>query len=301
MNAVFSPQPEEVAAFYDAANGLIAQFQGGSMHYGYWNGPDDHSSFEEASNRLSDLLIERLAPVPGERVLDVGCGIGTPGVRLVKRTGAELVGISISAQDVELANARALREGCADHARFQHGNALEMPFADNSFDHVLALESIVHMTDRVQVLKEIARVLRPGGKVAFTDFVERVPASGTPSKSSPFGKIKGALVEKVQKAALARVIESWLTAPLVRSTDYPSFAASAGLEVIEVSDISQNTKYTAHRFYAAVYEYAKHNDIPPEIDKILKAGPGEKRLHWLIDDDPAVGVILGVLRRPATV
>jgi ubiquinone/menaquinone biosynthesis C-methylase UbiE len=293
------PKPEEVGAFYDAANGLIAQFQGGSMHYGYWTGPEDNSSFEQASDRLSDILIDKLAPGTGDRVLDVGCGVGTPGVRLATRTGAELVGISISARDVELANARARGEGCADRASFQHANALEMPFEDNSFDHVLALESIVHMPDRVQVLKEIARVLRPGGSLALTDFVERIPASRAQGKPSLRNRLKGAVVEKVRKAALAKVIESWLTAPLVLATDYPSFAAAAGLEIVEVTDISQNTKYTAHRFYGAVYEYAKHNQIPPEIEKILEAGPGEKRLHWLIDDDPAVGVILGVLRRPA--
>lgn len=293
------PKPEEVGAFYDAANDLIAQFQGGSMHYGYWDGPEDDSTFEKASDRLSDILIDRLGPGPGDRVLDVGCGVGTPGVRLATRTGAELVGISISARDVELANARAEQEECADRARFEHANALEMPFEDDSFDHVLALESIVHMPDRVQVLKEIARVLRPGGSLALTDFVERTPASPDLAKPSLLKRLQGSVVDKVQKAALTKVIESWHTAPLVRAEDYTSFAAAAGLDVVEVTDISQHTKYTAQRFYGAVYEYAKHNEVPPEIKKILRAGPGEKRLHWLIEDDPAVGVIVAVLRRPS--
>ncbi|MFF4407212.1 SAM-dependent methyltransferase [Streptomyces sp. NPDC001262] len=294
------PKPEEVGAFYDAANDLIARFQGGSMHYGYWNGPEDDSTFEQASDRLSDILIDKLGPGPDDRVLDVGCGVGTPGVRLATRTGAELVGISISARDVELANARAQQEGCADRARFQHADALKMPFDDDSFDHVLALESIVHMPDRVQVLQQIARVLRPGGSVALTDFVERTPAAAAELPNpSLLKRIQSSMVDKVQKAALAKVIESWHTAPLVRAADYTSFASAAGLEVVEVTDISQNTKYTAHRFYGAVYEYAKHNEVPPEIRKILQAGPGEKRLHWLIEDDPAVGVIIAVLRRPS--
>lgn len=293
------PKPEEVGAFYDAANSLIAQFQGGSMHYGYWNGPEDDSTFEEASDRLSDILIDKLGPGPGDRVIDVGCGVGTPGVRLATRTGAELVGISISARDVELANARAEQEGCADRARFQHANALDMPFEDGSFDHALALESIVHMPDRVQALQQIARVLRPGGLLALTDFVERRPAAADLPKPSLLKRIQGGVVDKVQKAALAKVIESWHTAPLVRAEDYPSFASAAGLEVVEVTDISQHTKYTAQRFYGAVYAYAKHNEVPPEIKKILAAGPGEKRLHWLVEDDPAVGVITAVLRRPS--
>lgn len=292
------PKPEEVGAFYDAANGLIAQFQGGSMHYGYWNGPEDNSTFEEASDRLSDIMIDKLGPGPDDRVLDVGCGVGTPGVRLATRTGAALEGISISARDVELANARAQREGCADRARFQHANALDLPFDDDSFDHVLALESIVHMPDRAQALKQIARVLKRGGSLALTDFVEGRPVSADLPEPAQLKRAQSGVAEQVRQAALAKVMESWHTAPLVRAADYTSFAAAAGLEIVEVTDISQHTKYTAQRFYGAVYEYAKHNEVPPEIKKILRAGPGEKRLDWLVDDDPAVRVIIAVLRRP---
>ncbi|MEU5030937.1 SAM-dependent methyltransferase [Streptomyces milbemycinicus] len=276
------PKPEEVGAFYDATNDLMTQFLGGSTHYGYWTGPDDDSTFEQAADRLTDILTDKLGAGPGDRVLDVGCGQGRPGVRLATRTGAELTGISISARDVEVSNARAEREGCADRVRFQRADAMELPFADNSFDHVFALESIVCVPDRVQVLKQMARVVRPGGSIVLTDFTDRdVEANAQ------------------KKEGLAEVGESWHTAPLVTESDYPSFASAAGLEVVEVTDITQNTKYTEERFYGPLREYAANNDVPPEITQVLQIAPSPEELKAMSEGAPSVGVILVVLRNPA--
>ena len=61
---------------------------------------------------------------------------------------------------------------------FQLVNAMDMPFADETFDAVWALESLFHMPDRLQVLGEIARVLRPGGRLVLTDVTKR-PTMGT--------------------------------------------------------------------------------------------------------------------------
>ncbi|MEU5030949.1 SAM-dependent methyltransferase [Streptomyces milbemycinicus] len=277
------PEPEGVGTFYDATNDLFTRFLGGSTHYGYWTGPDDDSTFEQASERLTGILTDKLRPGPGDRVLDVGCGMGKPGVQLATRTGAELVGISISARDVEVANSRAQSEGCVDRVRFQHADAMDLPFSDDSFDHVLALESIQHMPDRVQALKQIARVLRPGGLVALTDFAER--HTGEPQKAEPTDE--------------ATVVETWHTAGLIKEGEYSSFASAVGLEVVEVTDISQNTKYTEPRFYGPLHEYAKHNEVPPEITKILEAGPSEEQLKQMIEGDPSFGVILVVLRKPS--
>ncbi|GAA1246565.1 SAM-dependent methyltransferase [Streptomyces javensis] len=69
---------------------------------------------DAARDRPTGILTDQLVAGPGDRVLDVGCGQGRPGVRMATRTGAELTGISISARDVEVSDARAEREGCAD-------------------------------------------------------------------------------------------------------------------------------------------------------------------------------------------
>src|SRR3954470_6701138 len=85
------PTPDEMADFYNALGPLLRMSWGDNFHFGYWDGPSDTSSVEEATDRFTDLLIERLAVGPGDRVLDVGCGIGRPALRLASATGASVV------------------------------------------------------------------------------------------------------------------------------------------------------------------------------------------------------------------
>jgi ubiquinone/menaquinone biosynthesis C-methylase UbiE len=276
------PTPQEVGAFYDETNELIALFQGGNMHYGYWTGPDDDSDFVVAGQRLTDIVIGRLGVKPGERVLDVGCGPGKPGVHLAKTTGAQLVGISISARDVELANARAAAEGVADRARFSHADATAMPFEAESFDAVLLLESIVHMPDRAQVLGEVSRVLKPGGRAVLTDFVRRG---------------EHIEVDKETQEAVAAALWAWRAAPMVRAEEYPGFAEQAGLVIDEIEDITAQTMYTYPRTYVAMAEYAKtHEDLPADLRRILEMGLED---DWEVDPaDVSEGVLIVTLHRP---
>lgn len=249
------PTPDSVAAFYDRANLIIAQVQGGNMHYGYWTGPDDDSDFETAGARLTDMMIDRVGARPGERVLDVGCGPGRPGVRLARRSGAGLVGISVSEQDVRLAGERARAEGVADRVSFERADMLALPFPDDSFDHVMALESIVHVPDRVRALSEIRRVVRPGGRVVLTDFTVR---------DAPDGRTDETFVG---------VLDSWRAAAPVAAEDYQGFAERAGLALDEVTDITENTKYTGLWTYLELRRYARDNPVPAEVRQIIDAVP----------------------------
>jgi cyclopropane fatty-acyl-phospholipid synthase-like methyltransferase len=277
------PTPEEVGEFYNRTNELITRLQGGSMHYGYWTGPDDDSDFEQASDRFTDIMIDKLGARAGDRVLDCGCGPGKPGVRLAKATGAEVIGISISTGDVELANARARAEGLQDRVRFEHANALAMPFEDDFFDRVLAFESIVHIPDRAAVLKEIARVLKPGGRIALTDFITKAPPTEDPE----------------ERKALIDALASWCSAPLVDIDDYPGFAAAAGLEIDEIVDVTEHTKYTYPKTYLPMYEYARtHDEIPPEMARLLDAAPSEEDVKWVLNEEPTEGVIIVVAHLP---
>ncbi|WP_432067597.1 SAM-dependent methyltransferase [Streptomyces sp. C10-9-1] len=175
--AVNTPVPEAVGELYDRLT-LNAMREGTfntNVHIGYWDTPDSEASIEDAMDRLTDVFIERMGVDGSSHVLDLGCGVGGPGLRVVDRTGARITGISISEEQIRTANQLAAEAGVADRAVFQHGDAMKLPFADGSFDAVMALESLCHMPDREQVLAEISRVLVPGGRLVLTDVFERAP------------------------------------------------------------------------------------------------------------------------------
>nr|WP_275902540.1 class I SAM-dependent methyltransferase [Streptomyces clavuligerus] len=111
-------------------------------------------------------------------VLDLGCGWAAPRCGSWSRTGARVTGVSVSEEQIRTAGRLAAEAGLADRAAFRHGDAMRLPFADASFDAVLALESMCHMPDRHQVLTEVCRVLIPRRTAGADRCVRTRPAQG---------------------------------------------------------------------------------------------------------------------------
>jgi ubiquinone/menaquinone biosynthesis C-methylase UbiE len=222
------PTSDQVADYYALLGPLLQMVWGDNFHVGYWDGPEDKSTVQEASDRFTDLLIARLAVGPGDRVLDVGCGVGRPALRVANQTGASVLGITISVQQVQQATERAVAEGMSDRVSFQYANGMDMPFEADSFDAALAFESINHM-DRLTALREMRRVVKPGGRVVLTDMT---PPPGTPP---PEG-------------------DADMVSSLVRFEDFPDLVHDAGLCLDELTDVSEETRPTIGRLVDRVLD-----------------------------------------------
>jgi enediyne biosynthesis protein CalE5 len=114
-----------------------------------------------------DGVIARAALRPGQRVLDLGTGTGAVAAKAAAAVGSEgsVLAIDPSPEMVALAARRAARPG-TDPFRIELGTAEAIPAEDESFDAALASLSLMYATDRAQAAAEIARVLRPGGRLA---------------------------------------------------------------------------------------------------------------------------------------
>lgn len=163
---------QQIQQFYDASSSLWEQVWGEHMHHGYY-GADGRDPKERRQAQI-DLIEEMLRwanVTQAKNILDVGCGIGGSSLYLAEKFGAQATGITLSPVQANRAIERA--QSAKLNAHFQVANALEMPFADDSFDLVWSLESGEHMPDKVKFLQECHRVLKPGGTFIFATWCHR--------------------------------------------------------------------------------------------------------------------------------
>jgi ubiquinone/menaquinone biosynthesis C-methylase UbiE len=116
--------------------------------------------------------LARLAGIgPGAHVLDIGSGIGGPARILASEFGCRVTGIDLTHEFVRSAAVLTERCGLADRVTFQEGNALNMPFADQTFDVAWTQHVVMNIEDRAGLYREARRVLEPGGILAFFDIL----------------------------------------------------------------------------------------------------------------------------------
>jgi ubiquinone/menaquinone biosynthesis C-methylase UbiE len=103
-------------------------------------------------------------------LLDVACGAGGPALRIAAITGCSVIGIDVHEQAVSTACVLAAGRGMSHLAEFRVVNAAQqLPFPDASFDAITCVDAINHLADRPCVVAEWARLLKPGGRLLFTD------------------------------------------------------------------------------------------------------------------------------------
>jgi demethylmenaquinone methyltransferase / 2-methoxy-6-polyprenyl-1,4-benzoquinol methylase len=126
-------------------------------------------SFGE-DRRWHDLLVERLDAGPQSVVADVATGTAAVAVQIARRHGCRVIGIDQSEEMLAGGRARVAREGLADRIELVRGEAESLPLGDGSVDALVHTYLLRYVDDPPAVLRELARVVRPGGQVASLEF-----------------------------------------------------------------------------------------------------------------------------------
>ena len=178
-----------------------------------------------------DRFVEALDLKPGRSLLDIGCGSGGPTLRIAARTGITAHGIDIHSDGIAAARKQAGERNLTDQVIFDVCDAREpLPFADDSFDAVMSIDAISHLPGRAQVLTQWARVIKPGGKLLFTN--------------------ASVLADEATHEELALRGGFGLQIYTAPGVDERAIAA-AGLELIASEDTTAQACTIAERWYAA--------------------------------------------------
>jgi demethylmenaquinone methyltransferase / 2-methoxy-6-polyprenyl-1,4-benzoquinol methylase len=120
--------------------------------------------------RWRRFLVSRVEARPEETVLDVATGTGAVAIELVRRTGCAVVGIDQSPEMLASARARVTQLGLGERIELRPGIAEQLPFADGAFDALTFTYLLRYVEDPAATLRELARVVRPGGTMAALEF-----------------------------------------------------------------------------------------------------------------------------------
>lgn len=157
---------------------------------------------------------EKLGLTPDSHLLDLGSGIGGPARVFAKTYGCKVTGIDLSDFNHRTAQRRTKEAGLDHLVTFLHGNALDIPFAEQSFTHVFGCEAWCYFPDKVQLYKAAYRVLKHGGLIAFLEA----------ACDSPVRLHTEELIGLVQYESIAR---------------YTSMLQAAGFEAIQHHDTTE--------------------------------------------------------------
>ncbi|GIH19554.1 methyltransferase domain-containing protein [Rugosimonospora africana] len=145
-------------------------------------------SYHPGGLGLTRRLADRLRLSGGDRVLDVASGRGASALLLSGEYDADVTGVDLSPTNIALANDAARSTGLADQTRFELGDAERLPVGDADFDAVVCECAFCTFPDKPTAAAELARVLRPGGRLGITD-VTVDPTRLPPELSGLSGRI----------------------------------------------------------------------------------------------------------------
>mmetsp|Transcript_52651 Transcript_52651/g.132429 ORF Transcript_52651/g.132429 Transcript_52651/m.132429 type:complete len:344 (-) Transcript_52651:73-1104(-) len=157
-----------VNSFYDLVTSFYEYGWGPSFHFGSrFNG----ESFDASLARHEMFFALRMKMEKGQRILDLGCGVGGPARCIARFADVHVVGLNNNAYQVERCKLLTQQARLDDRCTFLKGDFMNIPQPDNSFDGAYQMEAACHAPDKVKFYKEVFRVLKPGAYFAGFEWV----------------------------------------------------------------------------------------------------------------------------------
>jgi tocopherol O-methyltransferase len=244
---------QRISSFYDQSTPIWLDTWGEHMHHGFY-GLDGKEKKDHQQAQI-DLLNAFLAwgeVEEAKTILDVGCGVGGSARFLARRYGAEVLGVTLSAVQVERARRMTAKAGLSDQVHFRVQDMLTVSPDDGPFDLVWSMESAEHIRDKKALLQLFWEVLEPGGQFVMATWCHR----NTPPALS-----------NSDQRLLDRVCELYHLPPWISVNEFERIAADIGFLDIKTADWSD----AVAPFWKAVIQSALSWK---SISGLLKSGLG---------------------------
>jgi cyclopropane-fatty-acyl-phospholipid synthase len=151
---------------YDTSNEFFEKFLGPTMVYTSGNWEDENDTLETAQYRKLDMMYTKLRLKPGERLLDIGCGWGTPVMHAAREYGVDALGVTLSTKQADLANERIRNAGLSERCRVEVCDYRDLD-RPGSFDKIVMMEVGEHFGPHefAGYFKKCYDLLKPGGQL----------------------------------------------------------------------------------------------------------------------------------------
>ncbi|MFM8582967.1 MAG: SAM-dependent methyltransferase [Planctomycetaceae bacterium] len=155
---------KSIRSHYELSTLFYWLLWGRHIHHGLWHADE---SPEVAAQQLTETVCELAQIAPGQKVLDVGCGMGGSSIHLAQRLGCSVTGVTLSRVQQGWASTAARLGGVGRQTKFLRQDAEQLRLPDGSFDRVWSIECTEHLFDKGAFFQSVARWLKPGGRVSI--------------------------------------------------------------------------------------------------------------------------------------
>jgi tocopherol O-methyltransferase len=207
---------------YDLATPFYRLLWGPHIHHGLWEHGD--ATPDQAQLRLTERLAHEAGIVAGNRILDVGCGMGGSSILLARRFRCQVTGLTLSPLQRLWATVSAAFQGVGGETRFRCADAEKVRLPSDHFDVVWNVECSEHLFDKPAFFRRVAGWLRPGGRLALCAWL-----AGDGPEAEP---------------QVLAVCKGFLCPSLGTSADYLGWFKAAGLEQGRFTDLTGQVEQT---------------------------------------------------------